>query len=381
MKKITVVGAGSAGCFTALFNSVYFNNPDVEVELIHDPEIKPESVGQATLLEPPSLLASGIGFDWYNNNIHATPKTGISYEGWGKKNDKFFHPFPPNTLAMHLCPWEMQEAVLGSGNFKVVEGKVDPKDVDSDFVFDCRGKPDDLSDYDELVNPLNAVILGKPNWNTTENLWSRHVATPDGWTFVIPTNINSPSRSGSVGYLYNDTITSKEDAEKNFLEMFDVEITNNLKFKNYVAKNPIIDDRIFLNGNRLFFLEPLESTAIQSYIEFARLVYNFICIKIWPSPNAPVLNTKDINARFKQFMSEVEHFVLWHYQYGSKYDTPFWDYAKTLPFESKEFDQYLEISRNRPNKYGEGDTGHYGVWSEYSLKNWYDGMNSNITYI
>jgi len=25
MKKITVVGAGSAGCFTALFNSVYFN--------------------------------------------------------------------------------------------------------------------------------------------------------------------------------------------------------------------------------------------------------------------------------------------------------------------------------------------------------------------
>ena len=80
-------------------------------------------------------------------------------------------------------------------------------------------------------------------------------------------------------------------------------------------------------------------------------------------------------------MSEVEHFVLWHYQYGSKYDTPFWDYAKTLPFESKEFDQYLEISKNRPNKYGEGDSGHYGVWSEYSLKNWYDGMNSNITYI
>ena len=32
-------------------------------------------------------------------------------------------------------------------------------------------------------------------------------------------------------------------------------------------------------------------------------------------------------------------------------------------------------------KYGEGDSGHYGVWSEYSLKNWYDGMNSKITYI
>ncbi len=376
MKKITIVGAGSAGCFISLLYSTNFNNSDVEVEMIHDPNIRPERVGQATLLEAPKLLAEGINFDWYNNKIHSTPKTGIAYEGWGKNNDKFFHPFPPNTLAMHVCPWEMQDAVLNSGKFKVTEGTVDPKDIDADFIFDCRGKPDDLSDYDELVNPLNAVILGNPNWNTTDALWSRHVTTPDGWTFVIPTHPDSPSRNGSVGYLYNDTITSKEDAEKNFLEMFDVEITNHLNFKNYVAKNPVIDDRIFLNGNRLFFLEPLESTAIQSYIETSRFVYNFICNGIWPSPNAPVVGIEDINNKIKQFISEIEHFVLWHYQYGSKYDTPFWNYAKTLPFENPEFDQYVEVSRKNQRQYA--CDSQFGVWTEYSTKNWYDGMNFKL---
>ena len=33
---------------------------------------------------------------------------------------------------------------------------------------------------------INAAILAKPNWDV-RSIWSRHVATPDGWTFVIPT--------------------------------------------------------------------------------------------------------------------------------------------------------------------------------------------------
>ena len=55
---------------------------------------------------------------------------------------------------MHFCPSEMQRAILDSGWFKVIEDDVDPKDVDADYVFDCRGKPEDLSDYDELNNPI-----------------------------------------------------------------------------------------------------------------------------------------------------------------------------------------------------------------------------------
>ena len=183
MTKVSIVGGGNAGCITALYLSWYIK--DLEVELIYNPDVPCERVGQATVLDPPKLLWSSIGFDWYHNPINATFKSGILYEGWGQSNDKVFHGFPANSMAMHYCPWEMQNAVLKSGLFKVTEGEVDPKDVDADYVFDCRGKPNDYSEYDELVNPTNACLLGKPNWDTTKAFWSRHVATPDGWTFVI----------------------------------------------------------------------------------------------------------------------------------------------------------------------------------------------------
>ena len=156
MRKVSVVGGGNAGVFTALYFGWYGQD---EVELIYNPEIPPERVGQATLLDPPRMLWNATGFDWYHNQINATFKSGILYEGWGKVNDKVFHAFPADGMAMHYCPWEMQKHVLDSGVFKVVEGEVDDiSSIDSDLIFDCRGKPDDYSEYVELINPINACI-------------------------------------------------------------------------------------------------------------------------------------------------------------------------------------------------------------------------------
>ena len=372
MTKVSIVGGGNAGCITALYLSWYIK--DLEVELIYNPDVPCERVGQATVLDPPKLLWSSIGFDWYHNPINATFKSGILYEGWGKSNDKVFHGFPANSMAMHYCPWEMQNAVLKSGLFKVTEGEVDPKDVDADYVFDCRGKPNDYSEYDELVNPTNACLLGKPNWDTTKAFWSRHVATPDGWTFVIPTHSQSPSHDYSVGYCYNSDITQKEEAEYNFLEMFDVEVKHQVNFKNYVAKNPIVDDRIFLNGNRLFFLEPMESSSVQGYIECARFFADYIITK-----RAPV---KQAGSAAREYIKELQNFVLWHYQFGSKYDTPFWDYAKALSFEDSDFDALVSYVKNHdfdiciPQSHGGGTHNdcQYGQWPAFSFKIWYDGM-------
>jgi len=277
-------------------------------------------------------------------------------------------------MAMHYCPWEMQKHVLNSGLFKVIEGEVDPKDIDADYVFDCRGKPEDYSDYDELVNPTNAAILAKPKWNTTEAFWSRHIATPDGWTFVIPTHSESPSHDYCVGYCYNGNITSKEDAETNLLNMFDVEVKKHLRFKNYVAKNPIVDDRIFLNGNRLFFLEPLESSSVQAYIECARYFVDYIITQ--------KETIKQAAYSAKKYIRQLQNFVLWHYQFGSKYNTPFWDYATKLSYKDETFDamvEYCKETANRdilPKSYGgvTSDASQYGQWPANSFKVWYEGM-------
>ena len=306
MTKVSVVGGGNAGCITALYLS--WHNKDLEVELIYNPDIPCERVGQASVIDQPKLLWAATGFNWYNNPIHATMKSGILYEGFGKYNEEVIHAFPAESMAMHYCPWEMQKQVLNSGHFKVIEDEIpDPKDVDADYVFDCRGKPEDYSDYDELINPTNAAILAKPKWDTTKALWSRHVATPDGWTFVIPTHEDSPSHDYCVGYCYNSSITSKLEAQKNFLEMFDVELLHQVDFKNYFAKNPIVDDRIILNGNRLFFLEPLESSSTHTYVRWARCVRDYIINK-----NNPEI--KKACNQVRDYIKQVQNFVLWPYQ-------------------------------------------------------------------
>ena len=65
--KISVVGAGTAGCFTALHFAWYLRNyPEHEVELIYNPEIPPEVVGQASLLDPPRMLWSATSFNCFN---------------------------------------------------------------------------------------------------------------------------------------------------------------------------------------------------------------------------------------------------------------------------------------------------------------------------
>ena len=209
--KIVVLGSGNGGCITALRLGWETRNTDnTEVELIYNPEIPAENVGQGTNPNLVKLLDDSLGFNWYNNHFHATPKSGIMYEGWGKVNEKWFHPFPADFMAMHYCPSDLQNVILKSGHFKVTEGDVsDPKDIDADYVFDCRGTPKDFSEYNTLINPINSAILAKPNWDTASTFWTRAVATPNGWTFIIPTTTSS----NAVGYLYNKDITSKEDAE------------------------------------------------------------------------------------------------------------------------------------------------------------------------
>ena len=177
-----------------------------------------------------------------------------------------------------------------------------------------------------------------------------------------------------MGYCYNSDITQKEEAEYNFLEMFDVEVKHQVNFKNYVAKNPIVDDRIFLNGNRLFFLEPMESSSVQGYIECARFFADYIITK-----RAPV---KQAASAAREYIKELQNFVLWHYQFGSKYDTPFWDYAKKISFKDDKFDAMLDYCKDTervnliPKGYGgsTNDYSMYGQWPAFSFKIWYDGM-------
>jgi len=376
--KITILGRGNAGCLTALHYAYYTRKrKDISIELLYDPNIPPEKVGQATLLEPPQLLWAALGINWYDNPINATPKFGILYENWGKKNDKVFHPFSLYSAGLQYNPAKLQDIILKSKYFKVIKKSINNyEQIDSDYIFDCRGRHiTNWEDYTMLDNPLNAVLLGEGKSKDCDINWTRAVATPDGWTFVIPNTTNTTS----YGYLYNDKITPINEAATNFKKLFNLaeqgiylnEKVDNFKFKNYVAKQPIIDNRIILSGNRLFFLEPLESTAIASYLHWARSTWDWIIEK--------KITPEVITNQFHNYVNQIQNFIMWHYSYGSKYNTPFWKAAKKLKIKDPLFNKILNEAKLSPmielldsNVTNAPDI--YGQWHKWNFKCWYNGM-------
>jgi tryptophan halogenase len=364
--KITVLGAGSSGCFTALHYGCWTQgNPNIEVELIHDPNILPTPVGIGTLLGVTELLWKSFEIDWHNNPIGAVPKTGILYEGWGKKQEEIFTPFPFSHLALHFSPKKLQEYILDEGKarglFSVCEGNVKGYgDVDSDYIFDCRGTPTDWGEYEAVDNPLNTALISEVDGIEGNRLWTRAVATPDGWTFKIPQTSNTTS----VGYLYNDSISSEDEARENFCDIFGVkEILKKLEFKNYVAKQPIIDKRVILNGNRLFFIEPLEATSLEVHLDWCKFVWDWIIDRR--------VNAAAAAKRIRVRVEEIKNYILWHYQFGSKYDTPFWDYAKDFKISDGRFHKCISTI-GTPQFFNQDWD--YGQWKPWNFKFWHDGV-------
>lgn len=373
--KISIVGAGIGGIATAvalnMFSKMYnIYDSREKIDIYYDPNVSIEKVGQGSTVGFVNDLIGNIGSVWIDNKINATPKTGALYEGWGKKNDIIYNPFAGTAIALHYQPNLLSEAVLNSNCFNAIEKSVDNlDDIDADYIFDCRGKHlNQDKDYYTLVNPLNSVLIGRKEDRDYTLHYTKCVATPDGWCFVIP-NIDSVS----YGYMYNNTITSKEEATKNFCNLFDLEVKFDLNFKNYVAKNMWHDDRVILNGNRYAFIEPLEATSVGIYRELT-----FEAIKyIFEGVPKEVVNKNILDE-----VKEVQTFILWHYQYGSKYDTPFWDYAKSLPFnEDAKFKNMLNYAISNSDVKIAADTIrhsslNYGQWTPYNFKNWYEGVEN-----
>lgn len=371
-KKISIVGAGNAACVTALsyhLQGRIRGNEIDEIEIYYDPSVPIEKVGQGTLPLLTGMISQVLGINHYQkeNKIEATFKSGILYENWGKKTPKNFHPFLMNTTSIHYVPNLLSKAVLESGLFNVVEKNIeDPEEeIDSDLIFDCRGGGDRNKHlYKELISPVNSVLLYNKKGRDSDLLYTRCVATPHGWTFVIP-NMDSVS----YGYLYNDTITSTQQARQDFLEKFDIpsytDANNKLSFDNYVARNMFYGERTVLNGNKFCFLEPLEATSTS--------FYQIVCGAAW---NIIIGSgsKKQCNHLIQREIERIQNFVMWHYSKGSKYDTPFWKYAMKLSKgtfdDDEELQSMIEFSKMQTtsNFWEQRET--YSQWHINSIKNW-----------
>ena len=96
-EKIAIIGAGNAGCISAL-NLHYLRETEdykgYEIDIYYDPTVPIERVGQGTQLNVLETIFDVLDLDWIQkNHIKATPKHGIRYRGWGKES-RLFSPLP-----------------------------------------------------------------------------------------------------------------------------------------------------------------------------------------------------------------------------------------------------------------------------------------------
>ena len=114
----------------------------------------------------------------------------------------------------------------------------------------------------------------------------------------------------------------------------------------------------------------MESSSTEGYLTWARWTYDAII-----SRNRTLGETEKC---IRKYIDQLQNFILWHYQAGSKYDTPFWKYAKQFKFKDPEFNLMLKGSRKAEKFYqvfrDEYATKQYAQWHTYSFKNWDDGI-------
>jgi len=319
MKKIAVIGKGTAGSQTILFLQ---KNAPSELEWYFDPLTPVQTVGEGATLILPLNLSAHMGFRYEDlPKINGTIKLGILKENWGLKNKKYFHHFQNPSVSYHFNAVKLQEHIFSylENKVKIIDKAVSPEKIDADFIYDCSGSPNNMTAYYESdLIPVNSAFVTQCYWKNPTFNYTLSIARPYGWVFGIPL-----TNRCSIGYLYNSAINSiseiKEDVKNLFTEynLDPSDDTNHLSFNNYYRKTNF-SKRVAYNGNASFFLEPLEATSIQTIDYIQRLYFNYIF------NNASL---EDINNHYSVYMKEIETMIMMHYYANSPFDTKFWQEA------------------------------------------------------
>ena len=355
LRKIAVVGRGTAGSLAAA--SVTHLHPDGDHELhhIYDSRIPVIGVGEGSW---PSLVQelhklTDLPHETVQGRLRGTRKYGVAFEGWGRRNRDFTHYFAPQQVsyAYHLSADLMGELLQESTRAQHVDAKVqnisrvdggadvefeDRPPEHYDLVFDARGFPRELN-ADEHIDisfiPTNTAVIRRcptiieeaRDGPVVQHTYTRAVARPHGWVFVIPLTAHT-----SYGYIFNRDLTDLAEVESDFDAFLEADGVSEfeqravLRFPNFVHRR-IFDGAIARVGNAAAFMEPLEATAIVS----AQLQIGMVLQIRLNRPtehlerDSPVVNRFLINNMLCYGL-----FVGWHYSCGSKYDSEFWRHAR-----------------------------------------------------
>lgn len=367
MKKLAIIGAGTAGCLTA---SHFLRFTDWAIDWYIDSSIKPQAVGEGSNLVLPKALYNNINFTILDlEKIDGTFKTGLKKQNWGKINDTFYHLFVAGNVGYHFNAVKLQNYLRhifeSNPRITTIDKKVVDHNIDSDFILDCSGSPHSLTDkfYKAEHIPVNSVYVTQCMWEYQKFNYTLTIARPYGWVFGIPLQNRC-----AIGYMYNNNITTLEDIKTDVINIFkEYELnpsntTNSFSFKNYYRKNNY-SKTIAYNGNASFFLEPLEATSIHFMDICNRCSYDVFNNNI---------SAEEANYYYLNKIREIENVIMLHYLAGSSWDTKFWNMAENLAKNNiataknnTDFINIINLAKNyNINKNNQLE---YGTWDLYSF--------------
>ena len=331
--------------------------PDSDHELhhIYDSRIPVIGVGEGSW---PSLVQelrklTDLPHETVQRRLKGTRKYGVAFEGWGRRNRDFTHYFTPQQVsyAYHLSADAMADLLQESARARHIDAKVlDISRVEGgaqvefegleperyDLVFDARGFPREL-DPEQHIDisfiPTNTAVIRRcpaivdevQDGPVLQPTYTRAVARPHGWIFVIPLTAHT-----SYGYIFNRDISSLAEVESDFDAFLETDGVTEFEqravipFPNFVHRR-IYDGAVARIGNAAAFMEPLEATAIVSAQFQIGMVLQMRLNRAVEhlDRDAPVINGFLVN-----HMLCYGLFVGWHYSCGSRHDSRFWRHAR-----------------------------------------------------
>ena len=328
---------------------------DHELHHVYDSRIPAIGVGEGSW---PSLVQelrqlTNLPHETVQQRLKGTRKYGVAFEGWGRRNRNFTHYFTPQQVsyAYHLSADLMADLLHEGTRAHHIDAKVlDIARVEGgaqvefdgraperyDLVFDARGFPGELHPdrhIDISFIPTNTAVIRRcpaiareePAGPALQHTYTRAVARPHGWIFVIPLTIHT-----SFGYVFNRDVSSLAEVESDFDAFLETDGVSEFEqravipFPNFVHRQ-VYDGAVARIGNAAAFMEPLEATAIVS----AQLQIGMVLhMRINRPPedverDAPVVNRFLVNNVLGYGL-----FVGWHYSCGSNYESAFWRHAR-----------------------------------------------------
>jgi tryptophan halogenase len=306
MKKVVIIGGGTAGWLTSLVVNKFWKNTDVT--LIESSKIGRLGAGEGSTGNFGKMLSLlEINQDEFFQKTKSTLKNGVHLYNWTGNNELSKHLFfgdGPNefnkSYAYHfdarLVAEYFKEIAVSRGvkwlDNEVIDVKKegdkvtklhlkDGEVITLDFVFDCSGfakiiiegvykeKWKDYSEFLLLNKSINFFLPQENKYSFNEGTPTKMYSMKHGWMFNIPLQ-----HRWGCGYVHNDRYCTIEEAKKEVEDYLGQEITIQkvFDFKPGSFERSWIDNSISI-GLSYGFIEPLEATSLMSTImQLKRLI-------------------------------------------------------------------------------------------------------------